>query len=98
HVDSPATADRDAAARESRDRVLAAVDQLKPVAERVSVLLSGGVDSSLLFRSAQGELGVTDSFASGFPFETPEENEERRYSQSAATAFGAQHRYFEPSS
>ena len=95
-VDSPASADRDLAARESRDRVLAAVDQLRPVADRVSVLLSGGVDSSLLFRSAQRELGVSDSFASGFPFETPKENEERLYSQSAAHAFGARHHYFEP--
>ena len=96
HVDSQAPTERDGAARGSRDRVLAAVDQLRPVADRVSVLLSGGVDSSLLFRSAQRELGVSDSFAAGFPFETPKENEERQYSQSAAAAFGARHHYFEP--
>ncbi len=95
-VNAPATDDRDRAARESRDRVLQAVGHLKPAADRVSVLLSGGVDSSLLFRSAQRELGVLDSFASGFPFEEPEQNEELRYSESAARAFGSQHHYFEP--
>lgn len=65
------------------------VDMLRGSAERVAVLLSGGIDSSILFRICAGHLGTRDSFAATFTFD-PHESE-RAYSISAADAMGSRH-------
>ena len=63
--------------------------------ERVGVLLSGGMDSSVLTRVGQSRLGMTRSYSGGYPFEAERDNRERRYATSAAEAFGTEHRYFQ---
>jgi asparagine synthetase B (glutamine-hydrolysing) len=66
---------------------------LRPVAGRLAMLMSGGLDSSVLFRLAQRDLGVDTSYSTGFPFQSAYENVERDYAMSAAEAFGARHTY-----
>ena len=73
-----------------------AMASLRPASERPHVLLSGGLDSSILFRLAQGELGVDESHSASYPFEPEAEDVEQRYAVSAAEALGARHRFFVP--
>ena len=60
----------------------------------VHVLLSGGLDSSVLFKLAQDELGVTASHSTGYPFEAEADDVEKRYALTAAEAMGAGHHHF----
>lgn len=85
----------DPAAMVERTRQLleAALAQLGPRADAVVVPLSGGMDSSVLFRLAQRTFGPSDAWSAGYPFEADAHNRERRYAASAAEAFGARHRY-----
>ena len=62
--------------------------------DRVQLLLSGGLDSSVLFKLAQSELGVNDSYSTGYPFELETNDVEKRYALTAAEAMGARHRFF----
>jgi asparagine synthetase B (glutamine-hydrolysing) len=65
-------------------------------ARRLRVLASGGLDSSILFKLAQRDLGINESYSTGYPFEGDERNVEKRYALTAAEAFGARHDYFVP--
>ena len=60
-------------------------------------LLSGGLDSSILFACGRKLLGTTDSYATSYPFEQAEQNKEERYARSAAAAFGSSHHHYVPS-
>jgi hypothetical protein len=62
--------------------------------QQVAVPLSGGMDSSVLFRLAQRSWGLRESCSAGYPFEPDESNHERRYALRAARAFGVEHHYF----
>jgi len=68
---------------------------VKPVAPATAMLLSGGLDSSVLFRLAQRNLGIDDSYSTGFPFQSEYENLEKEYALSAAEAFGSRHVYYD---
>lgn len=68
---------------------------LSSSAESVACLLSGGVDSSILFKLSADILGTTSSHSSGYPFEDQTSNGERIYATTAAEAFGADHTYHE---
>jgi asparagine synthetase B (glutamine-hydrolysing) len=57
------------------------------------MLLSGGLDSSVLFRLADRNLGIATSYSTGFPFQSTYENLEKDYAFSAAEAFGSRHTY-----
>jgi hypothetical protein len=61
--------------------------------ERVACLMSGGVDSSILFKLCQDHLSLRESHSTGYPFEIDEYNDERRYALEAAAAFGSDHTY-----
>lgn len=67
---------------------------LEAVRDRVVVPLSGGMDSSVLFRLGQRRFGLGDAYSAGYPFEAERDNRERRYAASAARAFGARHHYY----
>ena len=86
----PEYADRTREALQRAMRPLAA-GNVKP-----HVLLSGGLDSSLLFKMSRDELGVTDSYSTGYPFEAEEQDVEKRYALTAAEALGSRHRFFVP--
>jgi len=72
---------------------------LAPLAQRPHVLLSGGLDSSILFKMAHDGLGVEESHSTSYPFHSQLEQEdiEREYALSAAEAMGARHEFFAPS-
>jgi len=88
------------ASRACAERALAVIEtamgDLEARRGEVAVPLSGGMDSSCLFRIAQRRLGLEESFSGGYPFESSADNRERRYALSAAAALGSRHRYHEP--
>jgi asparagine synthetase B (glutamine-hydrolysing) len=71
------------------------VQKLKPLAGQLAVPLSGGTDSSLLWALCNRELGIRDSYSTGYSFEDPRRNREKEYALTAAAALGAQHHFFE---
>ena len=68
---------------------------LIPIKEKVSVLLSGGLDSSILFAFCQKILGLSNSFSTAYPFEDENSDLEKQYAISAANAFHSKHVVFE---
>ena len=71
-----------------------AVATLKPASQCVTTLLSGGVDSSILCRLAQQQLGAYDTYSSAYPFEDPARDFEKTYAFSAASALATRHSLF----
>ena len=69
------------------------IQSLQPRRDQVTCLMSGGVDSSILFKMCQDHLALRDSHSTGYPFEAEEFNDERKYAESAAAAFGSDHPY-----
>jgi len=66
---------------------------LKPARDHVGCLLSGGVDSSMLYKLAKDVLSLNESHSTGYPFEDPTCNDERTYAEAAAETFGSHHHY-----
>lgn len=69
------------------------IQSLRPRRDQVTCLMSGGVDSSILFKLCQDHLSLQASHSTGYPFEADEFNDERKYAESAAEAFGSKHTY-----
>jgi asparagine synthetase B (glutamine-hydrolysing) len=74
------------------------VKRLEPSENETTVLLSGGMDSSLISKLYKEIFALDSSYSTGYPFESPELNIEKRYAISAAQALEMNHRYYEPSS
>jgi asparagine synthase (glutamine-hydrolysing) len=70
---------------------------LKPLNDEIAVLLSGGLDSSVLLKTCQNLYDIETTYSTGFPFEKPNNNLEKEYALSAAQAFGVRHSYYESS-
>lgn len=66
---------------------------LEPSREQVGCLLSGGVDSSMLYKLAKDYLALNESHSTGYPFEDQANNGERLYAETAAEIFGSAHHY-----
>ncbi len=62
--------------------------------ERLAVLFSGGLDSSILFKLCQRNYSINTSYSTGYPFENLKKNIERDYSQTAAEAFQITNNYY----
>lgn len=73
------------------------VQALSPCKDRISVLLSGGIDSSIMCRICQDNFGTDTSYSTEYPFEDPKLNIEKEYALSAGKAFGMDHHYYESS-
>ena len=71
---------------------------LLPVRDGVAVFLSGGLDSSTIYRIAHMTLGTSKSYSTGYPFEDEEWNTEKAYALSAAQALGSEHTYLDTTS
>lgn len=71
---------------------------LSPCKDRIALLLSGGIDSSIICRICQYTFGMKTSYSTAYPFENPELNTEKKYALSAAKAFGMDHHYYESTS
>jgi len=61
--------------------------------DQVGCLLSGGVDSSMLFKLSKDYLLLNESHSTGYPFEDQANNGERIYAEAAAEALGSTHHY-----
>lgn len=72
-------------------------EKLKPANQTVDVLLSGGLDSSILFKIYQDSFDVKKTYSTGYPFEDPENDLEKEYAFSAARAMGVNHDYYRAS-
>jgi len=73
------------------------IKKLQPNKERLAVLLSGGLDSSILFKLCQRNFNLDTSYSTGYPFGDPKKNTEKEYAQTAAEAFQIKHNYFKGS-
>jgi asparagine synthetase B (glutamine-hydrolysing) len=71
------------------------VEILNPLKDRTTVLLSGGLDSSILFKLCRGVCETNDTYSTGYPFEEQDNNREKQYALSAAEALGAKHGYYQ---
>jgi asparagine synthase (glutamine-hydrolysing) len=71
------------------------LQDLIPCKDRISVLLSGGLDSSILFKICESKYGIDTTYSTGYPFEDPNTNKEKTYALSAADAFETKHSYYE---
>lgn len=71
--------------------------QLKNNKSRVAVLLSGGLDSSLLFQLAKKIIGSSESFSTSYPFMNLDSRGdlEKKYSLSASEALKSKHFHIE---
>lgn len=57
---------------------------LSSAAMKPSVILSGGIDSSIMCQIARAQHGLDHAYATAYPFEDPAKNYEREYALSAA--------------
>ena len=64
--------------------------------DKTTVLLSGGIDSSVLSSICKVNSITKTSYSTGYPFEDPAMNVEKNYALSAAQALGTTHQYYEP--
>ena len=62
---------------------------------KISVLLSGGLDSSILYKICQANFNTDVTFSTSYPFEDQKNDFEKEYSISAANYFKTNHHYFE---
>lgn len=67
------------------------INVLDPIRHRFSVLLSGGLDSSVLFAVCKKIYGINKSYSTYFPFEDVHNNVEKEYALSAAKSFNSNH-------
>lgn len=63
--------------------------------DEVAVLMSGGIDSSITSSIAKSKLGINDSYSTGYPFEKPNLNYEKKYALTAGKALGFDHKYYQ---
>ena len=68
---------------------------LEPQNTKISVLFSGGLDSSILLKICQKNFKTDKTFSTGFPFEKPTHNLEKEYSSSAANLFKTKHLFLD---
>jgi len=76
-------------------------DSLKGISyppENIGLLMSGGLDSSLLCKLFQKNYNIKNTYSGGYPFESAETNTEKTYAISASRALGTDHTYYEPTS
>ncbi len=70
-----------------------AVSVLRDEQQHLGILLSGGLDSSILFQLLSNQYNLRKSYSTSYPFEDPDNDTEKEYAFSAAQAFGSDHHY-----
>lgn len=80
----------------SRQDLLARFETLKQRQGSVACLLSGGLDSSVLYQLGKDALSLSESHSTGYPFEDAVhegQHGERHYAETASAALGSAHRH-----
>jgi asparagine synthetase B (glutamine-hydrolysing) len=72
-----------------------AINLLSPCSSRLSVLLSGGLDSSILFAICRNTFGTNKSYSTSYPFEDASNDREKKYALSAAKALNSNHYFYQ---
>jgi asparagine synthetase B (glutamine-hydrolysing) len=67
------------------------INMLDPIRHRLSILLSGGLDSSVLFAICKKFYDINKSYSTYFPFEDKINDVEKEYALSAAKSFESDH-------
>jgi len=84
---------------ESGEKILNLLSQsieiLDSCKDNIALLLSGGLDSSILCKICQDIFKTNDSYSTGYPFEDPDLNLEKSYALSAGEALGLNHEYYQ---
>lgn len=83
------------ASKEIKHLLSQSIEKLSSRKDEIVPLLSGGIDSSILCRICQEDLGINTSYSTGYPFEEPGLNIEKNYALSAGKALGINHHYYE---
>jgi len=78
--------------------LLESIKRLDTGKDEIAILLSGGIDSSIISTICKDIFAINKSYSTGYPFEPSRLNIEKRYALSAAEAFGMNHHYYEPNS
>jgi asparagine synthase (glutamine-hydrolysing) len=71
------------------------LQRLQPAKNEVTILLSGGIDSSIISTLYKKTFNLNTSYSTAYPFESGV-NLEKRYALSAAKALQMNHCYYEP--
>ena len=85
----------DKIARKVSDILSNSIASIKPAKSDIALLLSGGLDSSILFKLSKDILDINRTFSTDFPFLDSRGDIEKRYSLSASKALGAEHSHVE---
>jgi asparagine synthetase B (glutamine-hydrolysing) len=72
--------------------------RIQSLKKETVILLSGGIDSSVLSTIYKKIFSRNTSYSTAYPFETPRQNYEKKYALSAAEALKMDHHYYEPTS
>ncbi len=80
-----------------RMALIEATRDLEPARDQAAFLLSGGLDSSILYGLARDHLGVEDTYSTSYPATGSEDDAEKAYATTASDAFGSRHHFYAPS-
>lgn len=76
--------------------LLQSIKNLEIAKNEIAVLLSGGIDSSIISNICKDIFKINKSYSAGYPFEETRFNTEKRYALTAAETFKMKHYYYEP--
>lgn len=63
--------------------------------DSISLVLSGGMDSTILSKLFIDRFGIRDTYSTGYPFIVDGDNVEREYAETAAEALNTRHHYYQ---
>ena len=84
------------ASKELYEHLTNSIQRLEPRKKEITILFSGGLDSSILAAINKKIFSVNKSYSTGYPFENPFLNREKRYALSAAKSLEMNNQYHEP--
>jgi asparagine synthetase B (glutamine-hydrolysing) len=73
-------------------------EKLNSHKKEIGLLLSGGLDSSIMSKICRKNFDITETYSTSYPFEDVNKNLEKEYAISAAKALDMNHSYYEPES
>jgi asparagine synthase (glutamine-hydrolysing) len=62
--------------------------------DNIAMILSGGIDSSILCKIGKDNFGLDESYSTSYPYEISEEKIEKNYAISAGESLGLHHHYY----
>jgi asparagine synthetase B (glutamine-hydrolysing) len=74
--------------------ILQSIRHLKPYSKRLAVLLSGGIDSSILFTMCRNTFGINDSYSTSSSFIDSCDDVEKNYAITAAEAMRSENFFY----